>query len=468
MTENLQQEAVLPHSNEAEQAVLGAVLLDHHIFNQAAQLLQAEDFFFPNHQKIFQKMADLSELNQAIDMITLKAEFQGGGELEAIGGTAYLASLINGLPRTDNIEHYANIVRERAVLRRLIDLSNRTMSRCLKGKDDPSQVLDETEREIFSIAEHHIKTGFQPVRHLLHDTLNHLHDLNKDHKSVTGVPTGFTLFDKKTAGLQRADMIVVAARPSMGKTAWCLNIAQHAVLQHGLSVGVFSLEMSRQQLMLRFLSSIGGVDHSNLRTGFISNADWKKINQTQKQLENARLFIDDTASMSIVEMRSKARRLKAEHGLDLLIIDYMQLMSSREFGRRSPENRTQEISAISRSIKGLAKELNIPVIAVSQLNRGPEARPEDHRPQLSDLRESGAIEQDADVVVFVHREDRYRKKKSSEIQEEDHHESSTKPVEIIIAKQRNGPTGTVKLVFFSSQLRFETMAEEARESEDGY
>ncbi len=464
MTENLPPETTLPHSNDAEQSVLGAVLLDNHIFNQAAQLLVAEDFFFPNHQKIFQRMADLSEQNQAIDMVTLKAELQRFGELESIGGTAYLASLINGLPRSENIEHYATIVRERAVLRRLIDLSNRTMARCLKGKDEPSLVLDETEREIFTIAEHHVKSGFQPVRQLLHPTITYLHDLSRNRKSVTGVPTGFKMFDEKTAGLQRSDMIVVAARPSMGKTAWALNVAQNASLDHGLSVGVFSLEMSRQQLVLRLLSSIAEVDHNSLRTGYISKSDWQRIENAQRQLEEARLFIDDTASMSIVEMRSKARRLKAEHGLDLIIIDYLQLMSSRESGRRSPENRTQEISAISRAIKGLAKELNIPVIAISQLNRGPEARPDDHRPQLSDLRESGAIEQDADVVVFVHREDRYRKKKSPKEPEEEEPDNPAKPAEIIIAKQRNGPTGTVKLVFFSRQLKFITMAEEFGDS----
>jgi replicative DNA helicase len=444
MSENLPAENTLPHNIEAEQAVLGAILLDPVVFNQAAQLLLVEDFFFPSHRKIFEKMAALSEQSKAIDMVTLNAEILRSGDLETVGGTAYIASLVNGLPRTENIEQYANIVREKSVLRRLIELSNDTMANCLKGDRDPSTLLEETERSIFAIAEHHIKTGFQPVERILHGTIDELEKRSRDQRMITGVATGFKKFDEMTAGLQPADMIVVAARPSMGKTAWCLNLALNAALAGDHSVGIFSLEMSQTQLVLRFLSTLAQTDHQNLRTGYISKGDWIKIHTAREDLRNARLYIDDTAVMSVVEMRSKARRLKLEFGLDLLIIDYLQLMGTREQDRRRQENRNQEIAAISRAIKGLAKELKIPVIAVSQLSRAPEQRT-DHRPQLSDLRESGSIEQDADVVAFVHREDRFKK---------DENTADTGIAEIIIAKQRNGPCGTAKLIFLDKFMKF--------------
>lgn len=444
MSENRPTENTLPHNIEAEQAVLGAVLLDPVVFNQASQLLVVEDFFFPSHKKIFEKMVALSEQSKAIDMVTLNAEIVRDGDLETVGGTAYIASLVNGLPRTENIEHYANIVREKSILRRLIRLSDDTMANCLKGDSDPSVVLEETERTIFAIAEHNIRTGFQSVDRILHGTIDELEKRSRDQRMITGVPTGFRKFDEMTAGLQPSDMIVVAARPSMGKTAWCMNLALNAALAGNHSVGIFSLEMSQTQLVLRFLSSLAQADHQNLRTGYISKHDWERIHTAREDLRHARLYIDDTAVMSVVEMRSKARRLKLEFGLDLLIIDYLQLMGTREQDRRRQENRNQEIAAISRAIKGLAKELHIPVIAVSQLSRAPEQRT-DHRPQLSDLRESGSIEQDADVVAFVHREDRFKK---------DGDTSDTGIAEIIIAKQRNGPCGTAKLIFLDKFMKF--------------
>lgn len=445
MSTELAPAKTLPHNIEAERSVLGSVLLDDKIFSQAAEILRSEDFFLESHQKIYRTMEDLASGSRAIDFITLREELQKSGDLERAGGSAYISSLVDGLPRLENLEHYSQIVKEKSILRKLIHLSNEVMSRCLVGDEEPTAVLEDAERAIFQIAEQQVRAGFVPIKDLLKTAVENLQELYERKQLITGIETGFTRFDELTAGLQNADLIIVAARPGLGKTSWCLNVAQYAAVKRNKAVGVFSLEMSARQLVTRLLCSEARVDGHRLRTGYLSKEDWGKISQALGELAEARLFIDDTANLSIVEMRSKARRLKAEHGLDLIIVDYLQLMS----GRGRYENRTQEISAISRSLKGLAKELDIPVIAISQLSRAPEQRRGDHKPQLSDLRESGSIEQDADLVAFIYREDLFNPT-----------DDNRGVAEMIIAKQRNGPTDSFKMAFLEAYTKFENLWEE--------
>jgi replicative DNA helicase len=435
-------ERTLPHNLDAERSVLGAILLRNDAINAAVEVLQPEDFYREAHQLLLEHMIQLSERGAAIDLVTLAESLSRADALEKVGGPAYITRLVDGVPRTTNVEHYAQIVKEKATLRRLIAEAGKIASDAYDADRDASEILDEAERSIFSIADARIGTGFVPLSDLVDSALDTVEKLQQFKSLVTGVPTGFYDLDHKTSGMQPSDLVIIAARPSMGKTSFVINLAQNAALEHGKVVGVFSLEMSKEQLFMRMLTSEARVDSQRLRQGMLLERDLPAIAQAAEKLSMARIFLDDSASIGVLEMRAKARRLKAEHGLDMLVIDYVQLMQ----GRGRFENRQQELTSISRSLKGLAKELHVPVIILSQLSRAPDARA-DHRPQLSDLRESGALEQDADVVMFIYREDRY---KGPEDQD-------TGEAEIIIAKQRNGPVGTVKLAFISDYTRFENL-----------
>ncbi|MGH9159895.1 MAG: replicative DNA helicase [Vicinamibacteraceae bacterium] len=434
----------LPHNLEAERSVLGAVLLRNEAINQAVELLRPEDFFREAHRRVFERMIYLSERVQAIDAVTLANELDRSGDLQEVGGPAYLMRLVDGVPRSTNIEYYARIVKEKSILRRLIFASNAILQEAYDAERDPSEILDEAERRIFEIADNRLGTGFVPLRELVHGSFATLEKLQSQKGLLTGVPSGFTDLDEMSAGFQPADLIIVAARPSMGKTSLVLNIAQHVGTKTDMTVGFFSLEMSKEALFTRLLTSEARIDAHRFRTGHLAEKDWAMLAQAVNTLADARVFIDDTAAIGVLEMRAKARRLKAEHGLHLLIVDYIQLMQAR--GR--VENRQQELSQISRSLKGLAKELDVPILALSQLSRAPETR-SDRRPQLSDLRESGALEQDADLVVFIYREEFYERENTP--QEEQG------IAEIIVGKQRNGPTGRVKLAFIKELTRFENL-----------
>jgi replicative DNA helicase len=432
----------LPHNLEAEQSVLGAILIHNEAFNVAAELVDAADFFRDGHRRVFDKMVDLNERGQAIDLVTLKDELARSGDLDDAGGAAYIAALADGVPRSTNVEHYARIVKEKATLRSLIRSADRILAMAYQGEEESDTLLDRAEQEIFSIAEGRIHTGFVALSDLVQGSFTAIEQLQEHKGLVTGVPSGFVDIDNITSGFQPADLIIIAARPSMGKTSFVLNVAQHVGIKTDRSVGFFSLEMSKEQLFMRMLTAEGEVDSHRFRGGFLSERDYGRLSTALGRLSDARVFIDDTAGLGVLEMRAKARRLKAEHGLDLLVVDYLQLMQ----GRGRFENRTQELASISRALKGLAKELNVPVLALSQLSRAPESR-SDRRPQLSDLRESGALEQDADVVMFIFREEQYDPTPENE-----------NLAEVIVGKQRNGPTGTVKLAFLKQYTRFANLS----------
>jgi replicative DNA helicase len=433
----------LPHNLEAERSVLGAILIHNDAFNHAAELIDAHDFFRDAHRRIFNKMVALSERGDAIDLVTLKDELQRSSELEDVGGPAYIASLADGVPRSANVEHYARIVKEKSTLRNLIHSANRILSTAYEAEQDADLILDDAEKAIFEIAEDRIREGFVPLRDLVQSSFATIEKLQQHKGMVTGVPTGFVDLDEMTSGLQPSDLVLVAARPSMGKTSFVLNIAQHVGTQTDMTVGFFSLEMSKEQLFMRMLTSEARIDAHRFRSGYLSEKDYGRLSHALGTLAEARVFIDDTASIGVLEMRAKARRLQAEHGLHLLIIDYIQLMQ----GRGRFDSRQAELASISRSLKGLAKELNVPIVALSQLSRAPETR-SDHRPQLSDLRESGALEQDADVILFLYRPERYG------LQSED----ASGVADVIIGKQRNGPTGKVQVTFIPEYASFERLA----------
>ncbi len=443
----------LPHSDDAERAVLGAVLLDNKLFDQASEILSGEDFYLPAHRQIFTKMALLSAESQAIDSLTLREQLKRDERLEEVGGASYIASLLDGVPRTSNIENYARIVKEKALLRRLIHSANSILIRSFNDEEGAGELLEEAEKAIFEIGQERVGSGFVELQNLLPETYKYIETLYQRKELITGVATGFIELDNMTSGLQESDLIIVAARPGCGKTSFALNIAQYAAIKHRQKVGIFSLEMASQQLVTRLLCAEARVDSHRVRSGRLSRQDWQELAKAMSHLSQAPIFIDDTPGVTILELRSKARRLKAEHGLDLLIVDYMQLMSGKSGDGTRFESREKEIAHISRSLKGLAKELRVPLIAVSQLSRAPEQRTGNHRPQLSDLRESGSIEQDADVVLFIYREDMYKKKEELDDEEG--------VAEIIIGKQRNGPTGRVKLAFIREHTKFENLAYEA-------
>jgi replicative DNA helicase len=431
----------LPHNLEAERAVLGAILLNAEAIHQAVEFIKDTDFFRDAHRRIFEKMLGLMERHQAIDFITIKDELARSGDLDQVGGPAYIASLVDGLPHGVNVGDYARIVKQKSTLRSLIQSANRVLSSAYHAEEDAEVIIDEAEREIFAIAEGSIHGGFMSMRELANASYAMVEQAHARKQLITGVPTGFIELDEMLAGLQHSDLIIVAARPAMGKTSLVLNIAQHVGTKTDMTVGFFSLEMSKEQLFLRMLTSEAGIDGHRLRTGFLGERDFPKLTTALETLGRANVFIDDTASIGVLEMRAKARRLKAEHGLDLIIIDYIQLMQ----GRGRFENRVTELASISRGLKGLAKELHVPVVVLSQLSRAPEQRP-NKRPLLSDLRESGALEQDADVVVMIYREDVYEAT-----------EENQGIAELIVAKQRNGPTGSVRLAFIREFTRFENL-----------
>ena len=435
-----------PQHIEAEESILSAILIDNHTLLDVLEILAPEDFYKTSHQLIYAAMTELFDRNEPVDLITLSNHLKEQDQIDKIGGAAYLAELVDSVPMAVNARHYAEIVHGKAVLRRLIEKSSVITKRCFEDAGSVDDVVDFAEASIFEVSENRSHQSYYPLSKMIEDNIDALEERQGNRSLITGVPTGFTLFDHKTSGLQNSDLIIIAARPGMGKTAFALNIARHAALEPGIPVAVFSLEMSREQLSMRMLSSEARLDSTRLRSGFISQEHWLQITEAAGTLSNAPVFIDDTPTLTAMEVRAKARRLKMDKNIGLVIIDYLQLMQ----GRRSAERRDLEISEISRSLKALAKELSIPVLALSQLNRMLEQR-SDKRPQLSDLRESGALEQDADVVAFIYRDEVYNK---------DENNPNRGKAEIIIAKQRNGPIGTVPLVFLASYTRFENAAGE--------
>ncbi len=441
----------LPVSMEAERSILGAILLDNSLYDQAAEHLTPDDFSLDAHRRIYSRMRDLQESGRPVDMITLVEELDRRKEVEAIGGVAYLSSLIDGVPDRPSIEHYVRIVRNKALLRGLINLAQNAIAEAIEHSDEAEEVLGRAEQAIFQLSENRIGQGFMNIPSIIKGSFGSLEELYARGQEITGLATHYTLLDKLTSGLQPSDLIIIAARPSMGKTALAMNIAENAAVLDGKVVGVFSLEMSREALLMRMLASHAQVDSKDLRQGFLTKDDMRKLTRATEQLSQSKLFIDDSPGISVSEMRAKARRLRQTEGLDLLIVDYLQLMSAVPIGGKRFENRTQEVSAISRGLKALAKELKVPVVALSQLSRAPESRGGDHRPQLSDLRESGSIEQDADVVAFIFREEVY-KKDDPDLEG---------IAELIVAKQRNGPTDMIKMAFIKRYTRFENLAKES-------
>jgi replicative DNA helicase len=438
-------ERPLPQNLEAERSILGAILLDNHALNAAIEKVRSEDFFLPQHRRIFERMVQLGEKQQAIDTVTLMEDLGRRGELEAAGGVAYLSQLADGLPRATNVEHYARIVKEKAVLRSLIHSTAAIQEQALAAGEEADVILDRAESAIFQLAEDRVKAGLVGVKDLVRDNFERLERIFSEGRRITGLASGYSTLDNETAGLQPSELVILAARPSMGKTALALNIAENVALRQRQPVAVFSLEMSKESLLLRLLASEARVDAHKFRTGHMGREDWNKITNALRDLGEAPLWIDDSASSTVLEMGAKARRLKRDRGLSLMIVDYLQLVVPTSTGRGT--NRQEEVSSISRALKGLAKELKIPILVLSQLTRAPER--EDRKPQLADLRESGAIEQDADVVMFINRPNFYKT---------DMPDEERAKAELIIAKQRNGPTGSLNFVFLARHTRFEEAA----------
>ena len=444
-------EAGLPANIDAEKTILGAILLDNTAHSEAAERLEPDDFSLDSHRRIFQRMTDLRDSQRAVDIVTLAEELARYKEVESVGGVAYLASLTEGLPRRPVIEEYIRIVKDKSLLRRLMSICSAAIARAADQSETALEVLGDAEARLLEVSEKGIVSGLQPLDQIVANSFGSIDNLYKESREVTGQATDFTEFDRMTSGLQKGELVIIAARPSMGKTAFAINLAQNAAVNHGATVAVFSLEMSKESLLRRMLASQAWVDQRKLQQGFLGREDHSKLQNALNQLIESRMFIDDTAGVSLAEMRAKARRLKqTAGGIDMIVVDYLQLMSATlpTQGGKRYENRTQEVSAISRGLKALAKELHVPVVALSQLSRASERRGDDKRPMLSDLRESGSIEQDADVVCFIHREAYYNR-------DEEMSESDRAKSEIIIAKQRNGPTGTVYLNFINKYTRFD-------------
>jgi len=432
-----------PQNLDAEQSILGGILLENNALAKALELISPSDFYKEAHRCIFNRMLDLYERNSPIDLVTLTDEIVKHDQLEKVGGASYLAEMVAQVPTAANIRHYCHIVREKSTIRNLISSATEIVTQAFENSGDADDLVDEAERKIFEISERRIKQSFVPTKEIVHGSIDMVERLYNRKEMVTGIPSGFTDLDEKTAGFQPGDLIIIAGRPSMGKTALALNIAQHVGINNKEPVGIFSLEMSKEQLVLRMLCSEARVDAQNVRTGYVAKTDWPKLTAAAGRIHEAPMFIDDSPTNTVLEMRAKARRLKMEHGLSMIVVDYLQLMK----GRAGAERREQEISEISRSLKALARELRVPVLALSQLNRAVESR-KPPIPMLADLRESGAIEQDADVILFLYRGEVYDK--------ED--EDLKGRADLIIGKQRNGPIGTVNLTFLDKYTRFEDMA----------
>jgi len=435
-----------PQHIEAEESIISAILIDNNMLLDVIEILAPQDFYRTAHQKIYTAIIDLFDKTEPIDLVTLTNRLKEKGQLEEIGGASYLSRLVDTVPLAVNAPHYAKIVHDKASLRRLIEKANAIVKRCFKEEGNADEVIDFAESAIFEITENKSQQAFYPISKIIPGNIDSLEELQGNRSLVTGVPTGFSQLDNLTSGFQNSDLIILAARPSMGKTALALNIARHAAVDAGIPVAIFSLEMSKEQLSLRMLCSEARMDSSRLRGGFISMEDWGRLTDAASILTQSPIFIDDSASLTAMDIRAKARRLKMDKNIGLIVIDYLQLMQ----GRVGAERRDLEISEISRSLKALAKELQLPVLALSQLNRMLEQRT-DKRPRLSDLRESGALEQDADVVAFIYRDEVYNK-------EEDNPRRGT--AEILLSKQRNGPTGDVYLAFLNAFTRFENLASE--------
>jgi replicative DNA helicase len=443
-------ERALPNSSEAERAILGAILIDNGLISQAIELLRPEDFYVPSHRRIFLGMIALFERGAEINAILIGEELKKENALESVGGVSFIANLTYGLPHSTNIAHYAKVVRGKSMLRQLIKAANKITQEALEEEDEPEIILDHAEQAIFQLADERIRQGFTHVKPIAEQLLEKVQEMEGRAAVLTGLTTGFADLDKMTSGLQRADLIIVAARPSMGKTSFALMLAENAAINSGAVVGMFSLEMSKEALVMRMLCSQGNIDAQRFRNGFLSRLEWAQIAKSLGTLADTKIYLDDTPGLTVLEMRAKARRLAAEQKrLDLIVVDYLQLMSG---SAKRFESRQQEVSQISRELKGLAKELNVPLVALSQLSRAPESR-SDHRPQLADLRESGALEQDADLVAFIFREEQYKTPEERESMPEDRKNVA----ELIIAKQRNGPTGTVDLRFTPSSMRFDNL-----------
>jgi len=432
-----------PQNLDAEMAVLGSMLVDEEAISIAVETLGQDSFYKDSHRKIFEAIVDLYNANKAVDLITLTDTLRKAGTLEEIGGGSFLTNLANSVPTSANISHYVSIVREKSILRTLITNATRIVAMCYESEGNIASVVDNAEKFIFEVSDKRAQGSYIPLKEIVRDSIETIDKLYQKKEHVTGVPTGYIDFDIKTAGMQPSDLIIVAGRPSMGKSAFALGIAEYAGVVEKIPLAMFSLEMSKEQLVQRMLCAHAKVDAHKVRTGYLATSDWPRLTAAAGKLSEAPIFIDDTPAISVMELRAKARRLKAHHDIKLIILDYMQLMRGTT---SSMENRQQEISEISRSLKALARELNVPVIAISQLSRAVESRT-DHRPQLSDLRESGAIEQDADVVVLILREEYYNPTPENQ-----------GVAEVIIAKQRNGPVGTLNLSFIKEYTRFENIA----------
>lgn len=427
----------MPQNIEAEQSVLGSMIAQKSCIAEAVEALRTEDFYKEAHKEIFNAISSLYQKDIAVDLVTLAENLKSKEKLDAAGGITYISQVYGAVISTANAEYYIRIVKEKSNLRKLIKASSEIMEECYNKQDDVSKIMESAEKKIFDLASNRNTSDFEPMSDVLERGFNEIERLFNNKGAVTGIPTPFPELDDKTSGFQKGDMVLVAARPSMGKTTFALNLAEYAALRAGKSVAIFSLEMSKEQLAYKLLCSVASVDMLKLRTGNLEDKDWESIARASGPLSAAKIYIDDTPGISVMEMKSKCRKLKIENGIDMIIVDYLQLMSGR-----NPENRQQEVSEISRSIKGLAKEMQCPIIALSQLSRAPEARA-DHRPMLSDLRESGSIEQDADIVMFLYRDEYYNK------------DTEDKNIaECIISKQRNGPTGTVKMAWLGQYSRF--------------
>ena len=436
----------LPTNVDAERFVLGSIMLDDTFYVQAAGTLEGDDFSLEKHRRIFKRMGELYERGEKIDRVTIANELMKFGELEACDGVSYLVTLDDGLPRIPNLDSYIRIVKDKSVLRRIIFASQHMMNRCLMGEEEPDQILAGAEETLLKLGDSRVQAGLQQAGDILQNYEGGLTAFLDPSKRVKGISTGFAKFDEMTGGMHGGDLIIIAARPSMGKTALALNIAQHVALKLKQTAAVFSLEMSKESLLTRMLCSVARVDSQKFRGGYLSAEEKRKLSHAVTDIAEAPLYIDDTAGLHLMDMHAKLRRLQAEKAkIGMVIVDYLQLMSLRGY-----ENRTQEVSALSRGMKLLAKELNVPMMVLSQLSRAPETRQGDHRPQLSDLRESGSIEQDADIVGFIFREEVYQRDR----------EDLRGLAELIVGKQRNGPTGTVKLVFLHAQTKFENAAED--------
>ncbi len=440
-------ERPLPSSPDSERAILGSIVLDNSLIAQAVELLDPDDFYVPSNRRIFKAMIFLFQHSSEITPILIAENLKRDNSLESVGGVIFLTNLTYGLPHVNSIVQYAKVVRGKSLLRKLVKVASKITSEALEEEDEPQDILDHAEHAIFALADERIRQGFEHIKHPAERVLEKAEAVEHRDLVVTGVATGFRSLDALTSGLQKQDFVVIAARPSMGKTSLALTLAQHAAIESKAVVGIFSLEMSAESLAMRMLCSEASVDAQKFRSGFLSNEEWSRLGKALGKLADARIFIDDTPAISVLEMRAKARRLATEQKqLDMIVVDYMQLMSG---STRRFESRQQEVSQISRELKALAKELNVPMVALSQLSRAPENRT-DHRPQLADLRESGAIEQDADVVAFIYREEQYHKT-----------DENRNIAELIVAKQRNGPTDTVYLAFLNQFAKFADLEKDA-------